>query len=318
MNSVNGVNSVNGMSGTSGTSGTSGVNGTSDMRGTSGIALGGLPRTVLRLHRRALLVWAAFVVAVTGSLVWLTEVTADATRKADLVCRATGSCGDSFLALSYGDANRLIGTALGHGFLAVAAFAGAALTGRELESGTAQLAWMQGFSPLRWLTAKLTVPALALTAGGTVLVLVYRWSWAADRDLLGHDWTSADVFTARGPLLVAYALCALAVGALAGLLLRRSLAALGTAVAMTWLLSLVLSGVRSQLWPAVTRHAQGRVHGPAHSWYLRSGHDAHGSFAVYHPESHFWPLHLVETGIVLAVAAVATTAAYAVLRRRTA
>jgi hypothetical protein len=39
---------------------------------------------------------------------------------------------------------------------------------------------------------------------------------------------------------------------------------------------------------------------------------------VYHPDSHFWPLHLVETGIVLAVTAAATAAAFRLLHRRTA
>ncbi|WP_328781827.1 hypothetical protein OHT68_25010 [Streptomyces canus] len=36
------------------------------------------------------------------------------------------------------------------------------------------------------------------------------------------------------------------------------------------------------------------------------------------PPSHFWPLHLVETGVVLTVTALATTAAFRLLRRRTA
>ncbi|MET8942504.1 hypothetical protein ABZX30_02625 [Streptomyces sp. NPDC004542] len=35
-------------------------------------ALPGLPRTVLRLHRWALLAWAGFVAGTTGWLVWLT------------------------------------------------------------------------------------------------------------------------------------------------------------------------------------------------------------------------------------------------------
>ncbi|MCZ7459444.1 hypothetical protein [Streptomyces sp. WMMC940] len=39
-------------------------------------------------------------------------------------------------------------------------------------------------------------------------------------------------------------------------------------------------------------------------------------FARTHPPSHFWPIQLVETGIVLALAAVATYAAFRVLRRR--
>ncbi|MFD4142619.1 MULTISPECIES: hypothetical protein [unclassified Streptomyces] len=35
-----------------------------------------------------------------------------------------------------------------------------------------------------------------------------------------------------------------------------------------------------------------------------------------HPTSHFWPLQLVETGIVLTLTAALTTAAFVVLRRR--
>lgn len=35
----------------------------------------------------------------------------------------------------------------------------------------------------------------------------------------------------------------------------------------------------------------------------------------YHPASHFWPLQLVETGILLALAALAVFAAFRVLRR---
>jgi hypothetical protein len=38
-------------------------------------------------------------------------------------------------------------------------------------------------------------------------------------------------------------------------------------------------------------------------------------FTDYHPASHFWPLQLVETGIVLLLAALATFAAFRVLRR---
>ncbi|MBC2865717.1 hypothetical protein [Streptomyces mexicanus] len=53
------------------------------------------------------------------------------------------------------------------------------------------------------------------------------------------------------------------------------------------------------------------------AWTVRSGRDAHGYYAVYHPQSHFWPLQLTETGIVLAVTVLATAAAFTVLRRRT-
>ncbi|NUS28437.1 MAG: ABC transporter permease, partial [Streptomyces sp.] len=47
-------------------------------------------------------------------------------------------------------------------------------------------------------------------------------------------------------------------------------------------------------------------------------HHAVAYYAEYHPASHFWPLQLIETGILLAVAAAATIAAFLMLRRRTA
>ncbi|WP_445280683.1 hypothetical protein [Streptomyces sp. DSM 118148] len=51
---------------------------------------------------------------------------------------------------------------------------------------------------------------------------------------------------------------------------------------------------------------------------MNRGRNAGGDFAVYHPASHFWPLHLVETGVVLALTTLAATAAFRVLRRRAA
>ncbi|MEK8144329.1 hypothetical protein NKH18_28275 [Streptomyces sp. M10(2022)] len=41
-----------------------------------------------------------------------------------------------------------------------------------------------------------------------------------------------------------------------------------------------------------------------------------GWFYDYHPASHFWPLQLVETGILLVLAALAVALAFRVLRRR--
>ena len=281
-------------------------------------ALQGLPRTVLRLHRTALLVWTAAVAALTGWLLWLNEVTAGSVLASLARCRHADMCRDVFAGLGYSEPTAWIGTLVCYSFLAVAAFAGGALIGRELESGTARLAWTQGVTPIRWLTAKLALPALAVTAGGTVLVLMYRWGWGAHRSLMGDHWSTGDVFVARGPLTVAYGLCALAVGTLAALLLRRTLAALGSAVAAMWLVNLLLTQYRADLWPALTRTSRKPFTLPAGAWQVREGRNAGGDFAVYHPASHFWPLHLVETGVVLALTTLVTTAAFLVLRRRAA
>ncbi|MCI3272011.1 hypothetical protein [Streptomyces cylindrosporus] len=279
-------------------------------------ALPGLPRTVLRLHRTALIVWGTFVAAVIGWLVWLNTVTADRGEREMAYCEHHETC-NILTALNYSERTGYIGTLVCYSFLAVAAWAGAALIGRELESGTAKLAWTQGVTPVRWLTAKLALPALLLTLGGTALVLAFRWGWSAHRDLMGDDWTFADVFVARGPATVAYGLCALAVGTLTALLIRRTLPALGISLAAMWLLNFVLERHRGSFWPTLTRTSATRFDLQNGLWQLTKGHGADGYYVTYHPQSHFWPMHLVETGIVLAVAALATLIAFRLLPRRT-
>jgi hypothetical protein len=309
-------------------------------------AVNGLPWTVLRLHRAALLGWGAFVAAVTGSLLWTAGVKADAARAELAYCAHHDTCSIK-ATLDYDGAVRLAATLLCYSFLAVAAWAGAVLVARELETGTAQLAWTQSVTPVRWLVTKLALPALLITVGGAVLVPVFRHAWWINPDRLGSGWTSANVFVARGPATVAYGLCALAVGALAGLVLRRSLPALGVSFAVMLMLNQLMQRCRTDLWPSVTRTGTARFDPPDTAWQLTNGVIVHGKrvanpeyghcngtgtraeqcladhgitgyYSVYHPDSHFWPLHLVETGIVLAVTAAATAAAFRLLRRRTA
>lgn len=244
----------------------------------------GLVRTVLRLHRTALIVWTAFVVACVGYLVWLTQVTAGSVRDTLDACPKNGGfCGIDSLR-DYTEPMGWISTFFYYGFWAVAAWAGGALIGRELESGTARLAWTQNVTPTRWLAVKLALPALALLLGGALFVPVFRWAWGAHRDLMGDAWTFPDVFAVRGPTVVAYGLCALAVGTLTALLVRRSLPALGISVAVMIVLNQYLEKRRG---------------------------------GMEQPASRFWPLQLTETGILLAVAAIATTTAFLLLRRRT-
>ncbi|MFJ4427490.1 ABC transporter permease subunit [Streptomyces bobili] len=310
----------------------------------------GVARTVLRLHRAALIVWGLAVLGLTGWLVWLTEVTADETRAKQEACNLAGLhvCDTNVGLFGYSAPMDGIATLAAHSFIVVAAFAGGALIGRELENGTARLAWSQGITPARWLTAKLACPALAVTVGVTVLVLVFRWAWEPNRVLIGTDWMGDSVFALLGPAAVAYALCALALGTLTALLLRRTLPALAVSAALTWLLSLILVHARASLWPALTRtSATEYVYSPHRAWDLSQGALVHGSpapqvnhwacnstagerqrcldelgvtgyYATYHPRSHFWPLHLVETGILLAVAAAAVAVSFRLLRHRTA
>ncbi|MFF4311786.1 hypothetical protein [Streptomyces sp. NPDC001507] len=244
-------------------------------------------RSVRRLHRPALLVWAAFALLVTGWLLWVhfAEVPAEracqgfhyAVRGDDLP-----SCGYS----AFTDANNVfnfLGEVLTYSCVAVAAWAGGALIGRELESGTARLAWTQSVSPARWLSGKLTAAALPLVAGGGVLALVFGWVWGSDEGQLVSSWTYDRVFIPHGPLLPALLLLGLAVGALAGIALGRTLPALGAAAAVTLVTRLYL------------REAWLPLHGPLHG---------------------FWAVQLSATAMVLALTAAATAGAFLLLRRR--
>lgn len=304
-------------------------------------------RTVLRLHRGALIVWLVVVAAAAGSLLWAygpgaTEIYANWRR----------GCPDDIDACTwdttingYYRAVRLPELALSWLCLPVAAWAGAALTGREMENGTAKLAWTQSVSPARWLVGKLAVPAAVLTAGTTVLVLVHRLTFEANPFPVYLTWSEREVFVANGSVALALPLCALALGALTGLLLRRTLPALALGTAVTWGVVRLTALVTPDLWPWKTATASLESEWPATAGDVPFGdqgmltdtgaripypncgddfercmadHHAVAFYADYHPASHFWPLQLVETGILLGVAAAAVATAFWLLRRRTA
>ncbi|MEV6318560.1 hypothetical protein [Streptomyces sp. NPDC051776] len=258
-------------------------------------------RAILRLHRPALLVWGVLLVLTIGVLLWLHGFKADSERQAIAACLAVPAdvCGPGpdtgpFIT-RVNNLMNLIGEVITYLPCAVAAWAGAALIGRELETGTARLAWTQSLSPTRWLAAKLAVPAAVLAAGTAVLVLVFNWVWTADNDLLVTAWYWDRVFIPRGPVAVSLVLCGLAAGALAGLMLRRTLPALGVAGGFMLAFRLYLYDIWTSIWPA----------------------NSHTTSAKAHPPADFWPLNLLATGIVLAITALTTAAAFWLLRRRT-
>lgn len=104
-------------------------------------------------------------------------------------------------------------------------------------------------SPVRWLAAKLAVPAVALLAGTAALTLMFRWVWVSGPDRGVNRWHS-EYFHAAGSVGPAYVLLALALGALAALLTRRTLPAMGLALVGIGLAYHLGDRVRSSLWPA--------------------------------------------------------------------
>ncbi|MFF5482997.1 ABC transporter permease [Streptomyces sp. NPDC012935] len=309
----------------------------------------GLVWTMLRLHRSALWFWVMLVAVAAGALLWAYGPGADA---AWAEFRKMGcDSGQPNLGCDFtGPAAMRLDTvvAVGAGLLALtplltAAWAGAALIGRELENGTAQLAWTQSVSPARWLAAKVAVPAALLVSGTLLLTLLHRMLWSADGPLRlamsSRQWDDSTTFVANGTLATAYALLGLAVGVLAGVLQRRALPALGTAVVGLMVLLSALAELRPQLWPVETLVTKNeypeyigavvgegaltstgaRISDPVcvDDTKCLAAHDIVGFYRDFHPSSHFWPLQLMETGIVLAVAVLAVLIAFRLLKRRT-
>jgi hypothetical protein len=300
-------------------------------------------RTVLRLHRSALIVWGVLVVAAALTFLWAYGPGADAATAAwrkscpaqDYTCQWDTSLNGYYRGV------KLAEWAIYWTPSLVAVWAGAALVGRELESGTAQLAWTQGVSPTRWLATKLAVPAALLVAGTTVLVLLHRTVFASNEFPLSWEWYEDGAFTGNGTVGIAQPLLALAVGALAGLVLRRALPALAVSFLVTGAVQFATGELTPRLWPYETAVGtldhyttpdnalwgdQGaltstgaRIPDPlcGDSTKCLADHDVTGYFTDYHPSSHFWPLQLIETGLTLAVAATAVGAAFWLLRRRT-
>ncbi|MEU8684372.1 ABC transporter permease [Streptomyces sp. NPDC048611] len=224
-------------------------------------------------------------------------------------------------------------------------FLGAPLIARELEAGTHQLVLTQSVGPLRWLAAKAALPALVVLSGVTALSAVFTWMWqAAGDEVSGAYWYSTTDFAVLGPVPVAYALLGLAVGVLAGLLLRRTVPTMGVTLGAMILAPFVLKQIRPYLMPIRTAEfgPEEAAQLPDNAWLVGQGHytrsGAHlpdnvcdsfgdyesclrargvvGQYMDYQPASHHWPLAWIESGLVLAVVAVLTVIAFRVMRRR--
>ncbi|WP_327748709.1 ABC transporter permease [Streptomyces europaeiscabiei] len=306
----------------------------------------GLIRATLRVHQSALWFWGLLVVLAAGGLLWAAGPGVDAAW-AEYVksgCKEVDYCEVGPAYSRFDLTVGLASTALAVAPILIGAWAGGALIARELESGTARLAWTQSVSPARWLAAKLAVPAALIASGTTLLTLLHRLVWWSDEELrhtLGtRDWFTPTTFAANGTAATAYALLGLAVGAVAGLLLRRSLPGLAVGLLGTGVLMATLESNRHRLWPVetlVSKTAEPAWRGWTgemvdRGFITSTGErvsdvactddacgrtDAVAFYTDFHPSSHFWPLHLVETGIVLTVTALLVLAAFRLLRHRT-
>ncbi|HTU76069.1 MAG TPA: ABC transporter permease [Trebonia sp.] len=139
-------------------------------------------------------------------------------------------------------------------------FWGAPLIARELETGTAALAWNQSVTRTRWLAAKLTVGALAAMAVTEGLSLMQAW-WAAPigravglgggGSNLAMGRFSSLVFATHGITPLGYAAFGFTLGVTAGALIRRTVPAMAVTLAIFAAAQIAMPlWIRPSLFPA--------------------------------------------------------------------
>jgi ABC-type transport system involved in multi-copper enzyme maturation permease subunit len=149
----------------------------------------------------------------------------------------------------------------------VGIFWGAPLIARELEERTHRLVWNQSVTRTRWLATKLGSTALAGLAAAGLLSLLLTWS-ASRYDQVRGDRFEALNFASRNIVPLGYAVFAVVLGTVIGLLLRRTVPAMALTLVLFAAVQVVMSnGVRVHLMPPVTTtvafdaEVTGSVHG---------------------------------------------------------
>jgi hypothetical protein len=128
--------------------------------------------------------------------------------------------------------SRMFDIVLATGFLVpfvLALFWGVPLVTRDFEEGTHRMVWTQSVTRLRWLGVRAGWAALGAVAVTGILGLLINW-WYRPVNAVQLDRLGSAVFDAQGLVPVTYAICALALGLAAGVLLRRTVPAMAATV----------------------------------------------------------------------------------------
>ncbi len=146
----------------------------------------------------------------------------------EVTCKAIGDCAASANPIFQDDPSL-------HTFLplivivmpaVIGLFLGAPLIAGELETGTFRLAWTQSVTRRHWLAVKLGLVGLAAVAMSVLLTGMVDW-WQSPFDAASQNRFNTLNFGFHGVAPIGYAAFAFALGVTAGVLLRRTVAAMG-------------------------------------------------------------------------------------------
>jgi hypothetical protein len=165
----------------------------------------------------------------------------------------------------------------------IGAFVGGPMLAREIETGTFRYAWTQGFGRWRWTLAKLAAVGVAVAAiaeAFSVLVSWYYQPYLATGNgtaFSSPSPLSPGLFDLRGVAFAAWTLTAFAIGALAGMLIRRVVPAIVATLAAYTGLALLAGNVLRQhyLTPLVAKGSNL----PGSAWIMSGWWTKGGKFA---------------------------------------
>ena len=188
-------------------------------------------------QHRVMLAGVAVFLGALAVLLWIVGLHVHQAYSAAAACRPTSSaiCDDMFGNFSVMDGF------LANGFLLqalpalIGVFVGAPLLAREMETGTFRYAWTQGIGRLRWALAKLVLLAISVTVASGLFSLVTTWYYQpyfAASNPVPQPPLAPTLFDLRGVAFPAWTLAAFAIGALAGMLIRRVVPAIAATLAV--------------------------------------------------------------------------------------
>lgn len=237
----------------------------------------------------------------------------------------------------------------------IGAFIGAPVLAREMETGTFRFAWTQAFGRWRWTLAKLVLLAVTVAATAEAFSVLFSWYM---HPFFAAGYTipfATDGFDLGEVAFAGWTLAAFAIGALAGMLIRRVVPAIAATLALYAGLS-----VATALWLRLhymTPLLTSKVNVPASAatvsqWYTKGGKFAfpsrgsqligavskycpprvgvsttvspaqclskHGytQWSSYQPGTRFWPFQWIEGGWLLVLSALLIAVTVWLVRRR--
>jgi hypothetical protein len=316
-----------------------------------------------RQHRVALIALTAFLGALS-LFVWIAGLHLHSVYGAAIACRPTSSftCEQLVGAFNGTDGFLSNGVVLQLVPAFIGAFLGAPVLAREMETGTFRFAWTQGFGRWRWALAKLVALAVAVVVATSAISVLFSWYYQPyfargneNLSLTALSKFAPGLFDLQEITLAAWTLVAFAIGAVAGMLIRRVVPAIvatlavysGLAVAaagffrehyLTPLVTTKLdiffhSWVLNQLWTTkgaqpVSQSVLGRILQGGGSPVAGKGgvpqslaswrylvRHGYTQWTSYQPGSRFWPFQLIEGGWLIALSVLLIALAVSLVRR---